>query len=887
MQIDDLRTMPSDVGIEADLCIVGSGPAGLTIAQELAGSGIRVLIIESGGLVRQPEADALDEIESVGVPRVREQWDLRNRIFGGSSHTWSGRCAPFDDIDYEERPWVPYSGWPIGAKDMVPFLDRTVPYLGLGLGSGFSGDGFWQATGQQRPRSDIDESLLRPFFWQISQDAATRFDFMRFGPRALNLPAPNVKAIVNATVTHINTDPAGSRVESLEIASPENQRRTVRTRTVVVCAGGIENARLLLASNRIVAAGLGNRHDMVGRFLMDHRRGEIGTFDPKASADIRDRFANYLYKSPNGTHSFIPGLALSSTIQRDEGLLNCAVWVNEVRAPDDPWDALKRLVRRKGQLGRDLGTVAANLDLLAQGVRRSLINHRGLPHKSARVELQCMIEQTPDPDSRITLGDRKDRLGMPIIRIDWRISDQEQRTVRRAAQLVVQEFKRVGLTPPTLEEWARIDSPTPIDLPHIAHPTGATRMSSDPRFGVVDADCQVHGVDGLFVSGSSVFPTGSHANPTQLIVGMAIRLADKLKSRSRDEAMPVMVHSTGNIGPEPAARPRVLVTGASGRIGRHLVPELLARGYSVRALTSRPQAQAPDGPAGVEWRHHDFLESLDFEPHMAGCGAVLHLGAEIVNIPKMHRVNVEATQALARAAENAGVRYFCYTSSIAVYGTTLTRTVTEDSPVVTPDRAVPGEFWTEERAQVYGRTKLAGELALRQEARAGEYVIFRPTSVIDVPDLIEPLNWGMKRKMLLGHRHTHHIYVRDVVNAVVWFMERSLARDVPEPGVSLFNLADDDAASGTYADFFRKAYQATGDKRFACPVQAPWVLDYLRQVAQYRRWPLRVPRGIVVFPPDRLYATGYRHRFGMAKAQELAIKTLDHQPRIGGVALEH
>ena len=422
-------------------------------------------------------------------------------------------------------------------------------------------------------------------------------------------------------------------------------------------------------------------------------------------------------------------------------------------------------------------------------------------------------------------------------------------------------------------------------------------MSSDPRLGVVDADCQVHGVDGLFISGSSVFPTGGHANPTQLIVAMAIRLADNLKSRSRDAAKPVvakpvvakpvLVRSTESVGAAPADRPRVLVTGASGRIGRHLVPELLARGYSVRALTSKPTASASQDPADVEWRHHDFLENLDFKPHMAGCSAVLHLGAEIENIPKMHRVNVEATQALVRAAENACIRFFCYTSSISVYGTTLTRTITEDSPVVTPDRAVPGEFWTEERAQVYGRTKLGGEMALRQEARAGEYVIFRPTSVVDVPDLVKSLDWGMKRKILLGHRHTHHIYVRDVVNAVIWFMERSLARDVPQPGISLFNLADDDPASGTYADFFRKAYQATGDKRFACPVQAPWVFDYLRQVAQYRSWPLRVPRGIVVFPPDRLYATGYRHRFGMAKAQELAIKTLERQPRIGTVALEH
>ena len=879
MRVDDLRTLPPELEPEADLCIVGSGPAGLTIARELAGGPIQVIVLESGGLVRQAESDALNEIESIGEPRVREQWDLRNRIFGGSSHTWSGRCAALDEIDYEERPWVPHSGWPVAAADMVAYLDRTVPHLGLGLGSGCNGEGFWKATGLPRPRRDTDPRLLRPFFWQVSQDARTNLDFMRFGPRAAAFDAPNVRVLVNATVTQILTDPSGARVLGVEVATPARERRRIRARTVVLCAGAIENPRILLASRGASPMGLGNRHDMVGRFLMDHRRGEIGTFDPAGSVDARARFANYRYKGPRGTHSFIAGLALSPAVQREEQLLNCAVWVNEVRSPDDPWDALKRLARRQGEPLRDLGIVASDLGLVARGLRTAAIDRRGLPHRSSRVELQCIVEQTPDPDSRVTLGERSDRLGMPILRIDWRTSEQEHRTVRRTATLVMQEFARLGWTLPVLEEWALEGSATPMQLPHVAHPIGTMRMSRDPRRGVVDADCQVHGVDGLYVAGSSTFPTGGHANPTQTIVALAIRLADTLKARAsaavtppapRAAAMPAR-HAVAVAG--EGSRPLVLVTGATGRIGRHVVTALLERGYPVRALTSR-EPSATQGAEGIEWRRHDFLASLDLAPHVEGCGAVLHLAAQILDVAAMRQVNVEATRALARAAAVAGVRHFGYTSSVAVYGTTRRRRVDEDSPVVTAEREVPGEHWGDARARAYGRTKLGGELALREEARSMECVVFRPTSVVDEHDVAEPFGWGLRRRMMLAHRLTHHVYVLDVANALLWSMERTLAREALRPGIETFNLADPDEATATYASLFRQAREATGDRRYACPVEAPWVLDWMRQAAQHRQLPLRLPRGVVHFPPDRVLAAGYRHPFGMASVRKRVIAGL-------------
>ncbi|MFE3755030.1 GMC oxidoreductase [Nocardia tengchongensis] len=527
MHIDDLSAV-RDSELTADLCIIGSGPAGLTLAAELAGSSLRVLVLESGGRELTPDGDALNDIENVGAARAQPYRNARNRILGGSSHTWSGRCAPLDELDFARRSWVPFSGWPIGSSEVEPYLDRAAAHLGLGYGAGFTGDRFWELADRNPPAQEVDRRWVRPYFWQISKDPADPFDSKRFGPHAAEITAANVRILLNATVTHIDTDPAGVRVEALRVADSTGNERIVRATRIVLATGGIENARLLLASNRIAPAGVGNRHDVVGRYLLDHRCGVVGMLDPHSSAAARDRFGKYVVKTRGGKHTFLHGLALSPDLQADEGLLNCALWIQEVPAEDDPWESVKNLLRGHMNL-HDARTVASNPGLLLSGAKRRLIDHTGLPRKLEQVELRCMVEQAPNPDSRISLGDTVDRLGLPHPRIDWKTSAQEDTTVRRAAALVAGEFARLGYTPPALDEWVREASSLPPRLTDWAHPTGATRMSADPRTGVVDRDCRVHGMENLYIAGSSVFPTNGHANPTLTIVALAVRLAERLR----------------------------------------------------------------------------------------------------------------------------------------------------------------------------------------------------------------------------------------------------------------------------------------------------------------------------------------------------------------------
>jgi choline dehydrogenase-like flavoprotein len=528
MPIIDLNDIPSGEKLQADICIVGSGPAGATIARELDGQRLRVIVVESGGTERDAEADALNEIESVGRPRVMDQWLVRNRMLGGSSNTWTGRCAPFDDIDYETRDWVPYSGWPFAAGEMKPFLERAAPYLGLGAGSGFSDRTFWKLFGRSNPVLEPDAALLEPFFWQFSKDDVNRFDYMRFG-KSLRHAALGARVIVNATVTGIDTDATGAVARSVELRGRDGAAREISAPRIVLCAGGIENARLLLASRRTHPAGLGNQNDLVGRFLMDHPRGRIGLFDVATSESLQKWFGVYNVKSPRGNHRYRHGFRLSSDYQRRNQLLNCAVWLNEVVTDDDPWNALSRMLRGRGNMFKDALSVGSNPGLFAKGLNQFLIQKNGLPRKLERLELQCIVEQQPDPESRVTLSDRVDRLGTPIPRINWKINEPEERSVRTIGRLVQAEFKRLGLNELCLDDWLMRDEP--LSFPDIAHPTGTTRMAASPKSGVVDPACQVHGVQGLFIAGSSVFPTSGHANPTHMIVAMAIRLADVLKKQ--------------------------------------------------------------------------------------------------------------------------------------------------------------------------------------------------------------------------------------------------------------------------------------------------------------------------------------------------------------------
>ena len=579
MDIEDLTRFDRNSLFETDLVIVGGGPAGLTIAREFFDSSVRVLVLESGLLDETPDHAALTEVESIGEPngvqkrerRTRfhgasapfwsqelQPYGVRCRALGGSTHAWAGKSAAFDAIDFAARPWVPHSGWPVAQAALASYIDRAASVLNLGPNA--YDETIWKLVGMRPPEPRLHAEGLRDFFWQFARSRIDQLDIMRFGREFTTFQAKNVRVLLNATVTNIELAADGSSFQGLDIATIDGIASKVRAKCAVVAASAIENPRLLLASNKVQAAGIGNSRDQVGRYLMDHASARIGRFEPGDLGPVIKRFGFYGVRHDGQTHMYMHGLALAPELQERERLLNSAVYFLPERSPDDPWDALKRLLRRKSaHPAQDMLAVMAGAGLLTKGVGMRMLassampaplkdfivntairyspnlvagefQDRGLPHKLTGLWVDAITEQRPDPASRITLSERTDRLGVPLACVNWRIGDDERQTIVRIADMVSDAFGRAGLPKPILEGWVAQKRLTDAMIIDMAHTLGTTRMSQTPNSGVVDVNCRVHGVRGLYVAGGSVFPTSGHANPTLMILALAIRLADTLKA---------------------------------------------------------------------------------------------------------------------------------------------------------------------------------------------------------------------------------------------------------------------------------------------------------------------------------------------------------------------
>lgn len=315
---------------------------------------------------------------------------------------------------------------------------------------------------------------------------------------------------------------------------------------------------------------------------------------------------------------------------------------------------------------------------------------------------------------------------------------------------------------------------------------------------------------------------------------------------------------------------KILLTGATGRVGVPLLQRLVELGWRVKAATPDQPLEHPH----VEWVRVDFLETLDFTEALKDVTHVLHLGAELWDTARMEQINSTATEALVAAAEAAGVRYFCYTSSICTYGSPRSRRVTEETPLMPSEHATAADYIESYLLIEYGRTKLLGELKIRAHAKRCAYVLLRPTEITWEKQMLRTLTWSLFTRMWRGYRHCHQVYYRDVINAIIFFLLRS--NDPVERGqpgaIEVYNVSNDDAPHATFADFMRKGYRETGDKRFWLPVTFPGWFDYVKDRVKWKTLSLRYPFGMIYVDPARLYATGYRHEYGLAEAQRRAIE---------------
>lgn len=522
--IDDLRSFPAGHEFEADLCIVGAGAAGIAVAHEFLRSDLRVMVVESGGLGGpEPDTDRLKEGEAEGLA-PDSLVAGRGRGFGGTTTLWAGQCIPLDAIDFEERHWVPHSGWPISRDDLAPYYERASALLGVPDES--FDETLWRRWRTSPPPLDAHRVRHTYTVWTPKPDLgrAYRAEFRR---------SRSVRVLLHANVTRIEARAGGSSFDHVVVRSLDGSHARVRARACVLCCGGIENARLLLASGDPAGGGLGNARGNVGRYFQDHpnaRCARLATDDPRAIQDIYSLF----YRRGR---RYLPKWRLAPDVQRAEEVLNCGANL-EYEFADEGLNAVRRLYRwlRRGGAESvrpgDLRRAATALPAVASTAYRRFALGRSTTSPPSAIVLQTHAEQAPNEASRVTLSRERDALGTPLARVEWRLTDLDRRTAEVMARTVTEELRRVGLASAEIAGWlAAAGSDWRAEVGDSYHHIGTTRMSDDPAEGVVDADCRLHDVEGLYASGSSVFPTGGFANPTLSVVAMALRLADHVAER--------------------------------------------------------------------------------------------------------------------------------------------------------------------------------------------------------------------------------------------------------------------------------------------------------------------------------------------------------------------
>jgi choline dehydrogenase-like flavoprotein len=519
--IDDLRRLEDGAELRCDLCLIGAGAAGIAIAREFLGTDADVLLLESGGLRRSADTESLNEGESSGLDPASLLVG-RGRLLGGATNLWGGQCLAPEPIAFEPRPWVPYSGWPLRRRDLEPFYRRAEALFRI-EGEAYD-ERVWDAFGVPRPAISPNHLVHRFTVWCPHPHLG------RLYRRAL-AESRNVRVLLHATATEIVTTPDGDGFDRLRVATPEGASATVRARACVLCGGAIENARLLLASRGGRPDGVGNRHDVVGRYFQDHPNSHSATITGGDVGRLQDLYG-FLYR---GRVRYLPRLVLSADAQRGEQVACCAAVPVFDFGDESGIEAARRVYRalrdrrRPEGLMRELVRMGKDAPRLASVVRRRVVRGRAARLPPARVTLTTHVEQVPNPESRVTLSTRYDHLGVPLPKVDWRLSDLDRRTAEVMVGRVSEGFARLGLGEVRPEPWLSEDRW--IDHARDSfHPMGTTRLGTDPRASVVDPYCEVHGVAGLFVAGSSVFPTAGSANPTLTIAALAIRLGDHLKT---------------------------------------------------------------------------------------------------------------------------------------------------------------------------------------------------------------------------------------------------------------------------------------------------------------------------------------------------------------------
>lgn len=547
----DARDTPPNTTFRASVVIVGTGPAGITLAHELASTGVDILLVEGGG--HSHEAGAQDTLRGSEASQIVEPLDkVREKRLGGTSHRWGGRTYPFDSIDFETRSNLDIEGWPITRENLLPYYRRASRRLDLRRFE-------WTAAEALADEpahifgDKSDERLNDTPVWRWSPP--TRFSQVY---RNELHELSNIRLIHHANVIKLIRDPQTGILSHVIAASAPGRTLKFRGDYVVLAIGGLETSRLLLASD------IGNEHDQVGRNYMIHPIAEVGTVRLR-SPESAGFLASY-GKSHDGVwvRRF---LQLSENVRRHEGLLNMgfALWYVEPRESHhgDPLLSSFALARKAltytggfkatGMHRRfaDTADTGKHIHNIMRGIptligfsvawaRDRWLGPRTVPSFSRHSDtgtyrIRFDAEQSPDPTNRVLLSREVDAFGVPRLDIQHAVKLSDRDNYHRSLAILSQTLEESG--------WGTFETPRRDELTNMSfidgtHQMGLVRMGRDRKTSVVNEDLRVWSSPNLFCATSGVFPTSGMAGPTLTLVAISVRLADHLHKLLRGPATP-------------------------------------------------------------------------------------------------------------------------------------------------------------------------------------------------------------------------------------------------------------------------------------------------------------------------------------------------------------
>lgn len=509
----DARQIDNHSVIEGDICIIGAGAAGISIALDWINTPYKVILLEGGGF------DYDDRVQDLYRGKITGQKyyplkSARLHYFGGTTGHWGGCCSIFEPGTFKKREWVNDTGWPFDEKELEPFYKRANDVFDIGE---YSFDlGYWLQREPSLASLPLDTEVFRSKIWRHRVPSTIRFG-SHYKDTIVN--ARNIHLYTYANVTDIRVNENASMVTEVTVKNYAGKTHKVSAKYFILASCAIQNARLLLASNRQARRGLGNDRDLVGRYFMENaeiKSAELWLKQPselklymrseqpnvRAELAITPRKQEEL-KIVNGTLSFTP----LEIARKTPPFISS--WTSE-----DPREARKKVAEIDGEANE-------------KGRLSKLFGSDG--YESFLVTLR--LEQAPNPISRVTLDSEIDELGVPRASLHWSFTPLEKESILSIYKLLGQHVGMAGIGRVKLEEELldENDHSMPASTSGGWHHMGTTRMNTDPNKGVVDANCKVHGIGNLYVTGSSCFPNGGAVNPTFTIVALSIRLSDHLK----------------------------------------------------------------------------------------------------------------------------------------------------------------------------------------------------------------------------------------------------------------------------------------------------------------------------------------------------------------------